>query len=121
MAQRYMQIVREVGDPTRVSDLPVRDVLAEIAVPRVPVAAGGEPEVDAEPVPSGPSAFDLLREAGGLDEALQELQTAYSWITVRSLGDDGPRREGATTTDEVRLSPLADRGGWKTLQGTGWQ
>ena len=78
-AQGYMQIARE--GPQRVADSSVRQALATLAVPRVPVVADDAPAevVDAEPVaepaPSagGSDAVDLIRTAGGLREAAEAL------------------------------------------------
>ena len=78
-AQRYMQIVREVGDPTRVADLPVREVLTSLAAPRTAdeseAPAEEAPEVvDAEPVlEPGPSIFDMLHDSGDVDDMAKEL------------------------------------------------
>lgn len=81
-AQGYMQIARE--DPQRVADSSVRQALATLAVPRVPVVAddAAAEVVDAEPVaepvpepaPSagGPDVVDLIRTAG-LHEAVEAL------------------------------------------------
>jgi len=106
MAQRYMQIVREVGDPTRVSDLPIREVLADIAVPRErdtePVDAevvDAEPVAEPAPSAGGPDVVDLIRTAGGLHEAEQ------AWAEADTLRDrERFPRAGveATTVRQIR-------------------
>jgi len=108
-AQGYMQIAREA--PQRVADSSVRQALATLAVPRMPVVAddAAAEVVDAEPVaepvpePSagGPDVVDLIRTAGDLHEAEQDLAE----VDARRARERFPRAGvEATTVRQVRES-----------------
>jgi len=110
-AQGYMQIARE--GPQRVADASVRQALATLAVPRVPVVADDaaaevvDAEPVAEPVPEpapfagGPDVVDLIRTAGGLHEAEQDLAE----VDARRARERFPRAGvEATTVRQIRES-----------------
>jgi len=100
-ARGYMQLARERRP---VATVGVRAALAAIAEPH----ADEEPEVvDAEPVPEpalsagGPDVVDLIRTAGGLHEAEQDLAE----VDARRARERFPRAGvEATTVRQVRES-----------------